>query len=69
MKRAESVISIETAGNGTTTPVIACGDNTAAIGTDPPFEMQESAAVLQMNTEAATNDLMMCGTDYAREEG
>lgn len=65
----ESVISIETAGNGTITPVAACGDNTAAVGTDPPFEMQESAAALQMNKEAATNGLMMCGTDYAREEG
>lgn len=65
----ESVISIETAGNGTTTPVTACGDNTAAIGEDPPFEMQESVAALQMGTEAAINGLMMCGTDYAREEG
>lgn len=39
------------------------------LGLQAPFEMQESAAALQMNTEAATNGLMMCGTDYAREEG
>lgn len=34
-----------------------------------PFEMQESAAALQMSTEAAINGLMMCGADYAGEEG
>ena len=64
----ESVIIIETAGSGATTPVAACGDS-AAIGADPPFEMQEGAAAVQMGAEAAANGFMMCGADYAREEG
>ena len=34
-----------------------------------PFEMRESAATLQMSAEAAINGLMMCGADYAGEEG
>lgn len=32
------------------------------------FETQESTLTAQMDAQTATNDLMMCGTDYAREE-
>ena len=68
LETQESVIDIETAQDSFTTPVRACSESAAVIGEDPPFEMSESAVVVQEDAAAAVTQLKVCGTDYAREE-
>lgn len=68
LETQESVIDIETAKDSFTTPVRACSESGAVIGEDPPFEMAESAVVVQEDAAAAVTQLKVCGTDYAREE-
>lgn len=63
----EAAAAVETAGTGSTTPVRMCND--PVLGGDPPFEMQESAVQVQQSQTQAANIPMLCGTDYAREEG
>ena len=68
LETQESVIDIETAKDSFITPVRACSESGAVIGEDPPFEMAESAVVVQEDAAAAVTQLKVCGTDYAREE-
>lgn len=63
----EGVISIETDIGSVETPLKFCND-AAALGEDPPFEMQQSTVEVQQCQTQAVNTPIMCGTDYAREE-
>lgn len=65
----EGAITIGTEAESTETSVMHCGDDLAAIGGGSLLGIQERAEAPQMGTEEEINGLMMCGTDYAGEEG